>query len=132
MKLAILLTLLAMCELSIASTIEGKVVRVSDGDTITLLDEAKTQSKVRLNRIDAPEKKQAFGEVSRKHLASFVTNGIVKVEWAKKDKYGRILGDVFVGELNVNLQMVKDGLAWHYKNFDNTKEFAIAENEARK
>ena len=52
-----------------AQTLQGKVVRVVDGDTITTLDEAKVENKIRLNRIDAPEKRQAFGEVSRKHLA---------------------------------------------------------------
>lgn len=55
-----------------AQTIQGKVVRVADGDTITILDEAKVENKVRLNRIDAPEKSQAFGEVSRECLAMMV------------------------------------------------------------
>lgn len=114
-----------------AQTIQGKVVRVSDGDTITILDEGKVENKVRLNRIDAPEKKQAFGEVSRKYLATMIAGKFVKVEWTKKDKYGRILGEVFVGEVNVNLKMVQDGLAWHFKRFDNTKAYALAESEAR-
>ena len=114
-----------------AQTIQGKVVRVADGDTITVLDATNTQNKVRLNKIDAPEKSQAFGEVSRKHLASMVAGNVVKVEWTKKDKYGRILGDISIGTTNVNLRMVQDGLAWHFKAFDNTKEFAQAEIEAR-
>lgn len=114
-----------------AQTIQGKVVRVSDGDTITILDETKVQHKVRLNRIDAPEKAQAFGEVSRKHLATMVAGKFVKVEWAKKDKYGRILGDISIGDVNVNLRMVQGGMAWHFKRFDNTKEYALAESEAR-
>ena len=114
-----------------AQTLQGKVVRVADGDTITILDSTNVQNKVRLNKIDAPEKSQAFGEVSRKHLASMVAGNVVKVEWAKKDKYGRILGDISIGTTNVNLRMVQDGLAWHYKRFDNTKEFAQAEIEAR-
>ena len=123
--------MLVACLALNAETIQGKVVRVSDGDTITILDEAKVQHKVRLNRIDAPEKSQAFGEASRKHLANMVANKVVKVEWAKKDKYGRILGDVIVGEVNVNLRMVQGGMAWHFKRFDNTPIYAQAENEAR-
>ena len=131
MRLAPIVSMLVMSLTLNAQTIQGKVVRVSDGDTITILDEAKVENKVRLNRIDAPEKKQAFGEVSRKHLATMVANKVVKVEWAKKDKYGRILGEVFVGEVNVNLKMVQDGLAWHFKRFDNSPTYAQAENEAR-
>jgi endonuclease YncB( thermonuclease family) len=114
-----------------AQTLQGKVVRVADGDTITILDATNAQNKVRLNKIDAPEKSQAFGEVSRKHLASMVASKNVQVEWTKKDKYGRILGDITIGTTNVNLRMVQDGLAWHFKAFDNTKEFAQAEIEAR-
>ena len=106
-------------------------MRVADGDTITILDEAKVQSKIRLNRIDAPEKSQAFGEMSRKHLATMVGGKDVRVEWAKKDVYGRIFGEVFVGEVNVNLKMVQNGLAWHFKAFDNSPTFAQAEIETR-
>ena len=115
MKFAIAMALSCLVLTSIASTIEGRVVCVADGDTITILDEAKAQHKIRLDKIDAPEKKQAFGEVSRRHLAGFVTNGIVKVEWTKKDKYGRVLGIVYANGKEVNLEMVKDGMAWHYK-----------------
>ena len=114
-----------------AQTLQGRVVRVADGDTITVLDSTNIQNKVRLVKIDAPEKSQAFGEVSRKHLASLVASKEVKVEWTNKDKYGRVLGEVFVGTTNVNLRMVKDGLAWHYKHFDNTPTYAQAEVEAR-
>lgn len=80
MKFAIAMTLSCLVLTSIASAIEGREVRVDDGYTIAILDEAKTQHKIHLNNIDAPEKKHAFGEVSRKHLAGLVTNGVVKVE----------------------------------------------------
>lgn len=131
MKIALIVSLLVTSLALNAETLQCKVVRVADGDTITVLDATNTQNKVRLNKIDAPEKSQAFGEVSRKHLASFVASKEVKVEWASKDRYGRILGEVFVGTTNVNLRMVKDGLAWHYKHFDNTPTYAQAEEEAR-
>jgi endonuclease YncB( thermonuclease family) len=130
-KVALIVSLLVTSLALNAQTLQGKVVRVADGDTITILDATNTQNKVRLNKIDAPEKSQAFGEVSRKHLASMVAGNVVKVEWTKKDKYGRILGDITIGTTNVNLRMVQDGLAWHFKAFDNTKEFAQAEIEAR-
>ena len=131
MKIATIVSILATSLALNAQTIQGKVVRVSDGDTITILDEGKVQNKIRLNRIDAPERKQAFGEVSRRYLANMVAGKFVKVEWAKKDRYGRILGEVFVGDVNVNLKMVQGGMAWHYAHFDHAKEFAQAESEAR-
>lgn len=114
-----------------AETLKGKVVRVADGDTLTVLDETQTQHKVRLNKIDAPEKKQAYGEASKKHLSQYVFGKDVKVEFEKRDRYGRILGIVYLGALDVNLQMVKDGYAWHYKFYDKTTSYAEAEKEAR-
>ena len=117
-----------------AETLKGRVVKVSDGDTITVLDAANVQHKIRLDKIDAPEKSQPFGDASRKHLAAFVVGKDVEIEWAKKDKYGRILGTVWVMipvRIDVNLQMVKDGFVWHYKQFDNTQSYAAAETAAR-
>ena len=114
-----------------ANELTGRVVRVADGDTITVLDGSNTQHKVRLNRIDAPESGQAFGNVSKKHLSSMVAGKEVKVYWEKTDKYGRILGDITCCSTNVNLQMVKEGLAWHFKFYDKTPEYAEAEKAAR-
>ncbi len=114
-----------------AKELRGRVVRVADGDTITVLDSEKVQHKIRLDRIDAPEKKQAFGEKSREHLAGMVAGKEVRVEWKKKDRYGRVLGIVFAGETEVNLKMIEDGYAWHYSHFDNTPEYAAAEKAAR-
>ena len=109
----------------------GRCTKVSDGDTITVLDSEKVQHKVRLDRIDAPEKKQAFGEKSKQHLSEMVFGKDVRVEWQKKDRYQRILGIVFIGEKDVNLQMVKDGFAWHYKFYDKTPAYAQAALDAR-
>ena len=117
-----------------AETLKGRVVKVADGDTITVLDAANVQHRIRLDKIDAPEKSQPFGEVARKHLAAFVAGKDVEVEWTKKDKYGRILGTVWAMipmRTDINLQMVKDGLAWHYKHFDNTQSYSAAETAAR-
>ena len=117
-----------------AEMLQGRVVKVADGDTITVLDAANVQHRIRLDKIDAPEKSQPFGDASRKHLAAFVAGKTVEVEWTKKDKYGRILGTVWAMlpvRTDVNLQMVKDGFAWHYKHFDSTPSYAAAETAAR-
>ena len=124
-----------------AETLKGKVVKVADGDTITVLDSTNGQNKVRFFGIDAPEKKQAFGEASRKHLASFVAGKDVRVEWTSRDKYNRILGRVYVKvvdpeskeakEIDTNYRMVKDGFAWHYKHFCKDEQLAEAEKDAK-
>lgn len=106
-------------------------MRVTDGDTCTLLDCSNALYKIRLDKIDAPESKQAYGTKAKEHLACMIAGKEVCVEWKKKDRYGRILGEIFVDELNVNLRMVKDGYAWHYKHFDKTESYAQAESEAR-
>ena len=109
----------------------GKVIRVADGDTITILDPSNTQLKIRLNKIDAPEKSQAFGQRSKQHLSDIVFGKSVTVTWDETDRYGRILGTVWLDGRDINLQMVRDGLAWHYKRYDSTPVYAQAETDAR-
>lgn len=109
----------------------GRVVKVADGDTITVLDASKTQHKIRLQGIDAPEKGQAFGRAAGRYLSGLVAGRDVKVQWSKKDRYGRILGTVYVDGREVNLEMLRAGMAWHYKKYDSTPAYAQAETEAR-
>lgn len=100
-----------------AETLIGRVVGVADGDTVTVLDASNDQWKIRLMGIDAPEKKQAFGQKSKANLSSLVFNKQVRVEYSKKDKYGRTVGKILVDEIDANLEQVKAGLAWHYKQY---------------
>ena len=130
-RFLILILLLALTTALLADELRGKVVSIDDGDTITVLDENKKQNKVRLNGIDAPEKKQAFGTKSKARLGELVAGKDVVVEWKEKDKYGRIVGQVQQGPLDVNLQMVKEGLAWHYKKYSKSAELGRAETEAK-
>jgi endonuclease YncB( thermonuclease family) len=123
--------LLTFTTILIADELRGKVVSIADGDTITVLDENKKQNKVRLNGIDAPEKKQAFGAKSKARLGKLVAGKDVVVEWKEKDKYGRIVGQVYHGSFDVNLQMVKEGLAWHYKKYSKSADLGRAEAEAK-
>ena len=100
-----------------ADILLGKVINVADGDTITVLDDTNTQHKIRLTGIDAPEKRQAFGNVSKQSLADMVAGQSVAVEWVKVDRYGRKLGKVLLAGQDANLEQVKRGLAWHYKQY---------------
>ena len=127
-------TLLALIILSsylFSLELIGKVVKVSDGDTVTILTSNKTQHKIRLNDIDAPEKKQAFGNKSKDNLAKYIAGRTVTVEYQKKDKYKRILGTIYYNNRDINLQQVKDGYAWVYKQYSNKQNYIKAEREAR-
>ena len=120
-----------------AETLLGKVIHVQDGDSITVLDDTRTQHKIRLTGIDAPERRQAFGNVAKESLAEQVAGQSVAVEWDKVDRYGRKVGKVLLGGLDSNLVQVKRGLAWHYKKYEreqspaDRQSYAVAEAEAR-
>lgn len=101
----------------LADTIEGKVVGIADGDTLTVLDGEHRQHHVRLMGIDAPEKRQAFGTRSREHLAGLAFHRDVVVEFTKHDRYGRIVGKVVVSGQDVGLTQIQSGLAWHYRQY---------------
>ena len=111
-------------------TLEGKVTRVADGDTIRVTD-GERRYQVRLERIDAPESRQDYGYEATVYLDKRIGGKTVKVEWQKKDPYGRILGIVYLDGVDINLEMVATGNAWHYAHFDQTPEYAEAEKSAR-
>jgi endonuclease YncB( thermonuclease family) len=119
MKKLILVLFLFLSNFANAKTIEGLVVGVADGDTITVLDQQKNTYKIRLQGIDAPEKKQAFGEKSKQSLHDLVHSKQVRIEYDKEDKYGRIVGKVTVDDVDVCLQQLVLGMAWHYKKYQN-------------
>lgn len=107
-----------------AAEIQGTVVAVSDGDTITVLTPAKKQHKIRLLGIDAPEKEQPFGRKSKFSLSDMVYLKEVTVQTDKQDRYKRDLGKVMLCEKDINLEQIKAGMAWHYKQYqrDQTPE----------
>ena len=117
MKSLLLILLFSFTAITEAATLVGHVVGVTDGDTITILDATKTQYKIRLAGIDAPEKKQAFGNVSKKSLSDMVFDKVVSVQYDKEDRYGRIVGKVLINGVDANLEQVKRGLAWWYKKY---------------
>lgn len=94
----------------------AKVIKISDGDTITVLG-GKEQTKVRLYGIDAPEKKQEYGQKSKQFLASLIAGQVVEVEPKGKDKYKRTLGIIHHKGQDINAQMVLNGYAWAYVKY---------------
>lgn len=102
-----------------ADTLTGRVVGVTDGDTLTLLDAANTQHKIRLAGIDAPEKGQPFGQVCKQSLSDLAYNHTAQIDWSKLDRYGRVIGKVLVNGQDVNLEQIRRGCAWYYKKYQN-------------
>lgn len=120
-----------------AGVLSGRVVAVADGDTVTVLDSDRTQHRIRLAGIDAPERGQAFSNRSKQALSDMVFQRTVKVHWTKRDRYGRIVGKVVVDGRDAGLVLVESGLAWWYRAFarDQAPEdrvlYEVAEREAR-
>lgn len=110
----------------------GLVVKIADGDTMTLLDANKKQYRIRLHGIDCPERKQDFSKQATEHLSSYCFNKNVKVEVLDKDRYGRLIGKVWAGGVDVGLSLLQHGLAWHYKYFDSSEQYAKAEQQAKR
>jgi endonuclease YncB( thermonuclease family) len=94
-----------------------KVVKITDGDTVHVLDQSKTKHKIRLGGIDAPENKQAYGQKSKQNLSKLVAGKNIEVEYNKRDRYGRIIGKLIYQGQDVNLLQIKHGYAWHYKHY---------------
>lgn len=115
----------------------GRVVAIADGDTITLLDSSNTQHRIRLEGIDAPESHQAFGSRSKQNLSDLIYGKEVTVTSYKTDQYGRLVGKILSGGRDINLEQVKAGMAWHYKEYEREQPpadrelYAKAEDEAR-
>ena len=119
----------------------GLCTKVIDGDTIHVVTGGNVRFKVRLERIDAPESDQPYGKEATDYLAKLIKGRTVRVEWVKKDRYGRILGIVYYDQpgnpnskpnrQDINLTMVSTGNAWHYSYFDQTPAYAAAESAAK-
>lgn len=117
-----------------SQTLTGKVVRIADGDTFTLLVEEK-QYRIRLYGVDAPETKggQPYSQKAKDYLASMIAGRTVQVEVKDTDRYGRYLGVVSTTDIkNVNLEMLRSGMAWHYSYYDNTTAYKSAQQQAQK
>ena len=137
MSKALVCLLLALACAVHAETVTGRVVGVADGDTITVLDSDMVQHKIRLAGIDAPEKKQAFGNRAKESLSDMVFDKTVNVETEKRDRYGRQIGKVLVDGQDVNLVQVERGMAWFYRQYqreqspNDRKLYEAAEDAAK-
>jgi endonuclease YncB( thermonuclease family) len=116
---------------AVALPVQGRCVGVSDGDTVTLLIGGRSE-KVRLYGIDAPEKVQPFGERAKLYAASLVFGRQVDLEREGNDRYGRTIGKVYVSGRSLNEEMLRKGLAWHYRAYSHDAGLEAMEQTARR
>jgi endonuclease YncB( thermonuclease family) len=120
-----------LCFIGYAQEYRGKVVAVSDGDTFTLLTSDKKQVKVRLAEIDTPESNQPFGTRAKQALSDLIFAKDVRVMQQDLDRYGRVVGHVYIANTHVNRKLVQDGMAWVYRQYCKDKSLLVDEQIAR-
>ncbi len=120
-----------------AAELEGTIVAVADGDTVTLLDADRRQHRIRLDGIDAPERTQPYGQRARQSLTELAHGRAAHLDCPKTDRYGRAVCRVVVDGVDVGLEQIRRGYAWHYVKYANEQRavdraaYARAESHAR-
>jgi len=131
MRLLAILLLFLFSTPVFALSFSGKVVKVSDGDTIEVLRDGHAE-KIRLAGIDCPEKKQAFGQAAKRFTLNLAARKIVIVEVETRDRYGRTVGEVFLPDgRSLNQEIVRAGYGWLYRKYSSDVTLAALEAEAR-
>jgi len=128
----LILYALVLPSLAFPEEYNGRVVGITDGDTLTLLVEGKQQVKVRLAEIDTPESRQPYGKRAKQELSALAFNKIARVQVQDTDRYKRTVGRVFVDGLDVNAEMVRRGAAWVYRKYVLDARLFKLEEEARR
>ncbi|MBL6082354.1 thermonuclease family protein [Belnapia sp. T18] len=126
----VLLALLS-CSPAWAAELLGRVVGLADGDTLTLLTAERRQVRVRLGEIDTPESRQPYGTRAQQILSELVFGKDVRIMVQDTDRYGRTVGRVYAGPLDVNAEMVRQGAAWVYRQYSRDPELLRLEAEAK-
>ncbi len=121
MRFLPLLLLLVLFPATAETVYHGKVIKIADGDTLTLLVNNK-QHKIRLSDLDTPERKQPFGTKAKQALSDLAFGKQARVVEITTDRYGRIVGRVYVDETDVNRELVAQGFAWVYGKYSNDAE----------
>ncbi|MEK6280197.1 MAG: thermonuclease family protein [Acidobacteriota bacterium] len=111
--------------------ISGTVIKIVDGDTIRILDSQNFQHRIRLKGIDAPDRTQAFYQVSRENLANLLFQKQVRADYEKVDQFGRLIGKVWLEGEDACLEQIKAGLAWHFKKYEKEQSQADQDLYAR-
>jgi endonuclease YncB( thermonuclease family) len=110
----------------------GEISRIVDGDTLELLTKSGETVSIRLAQIDAPEKAQPYGARSSEALSQLALGKRARVEVVDLDRYGRTVGEIYLGPLHVNVEMVRQGHAWAYTRYVESLSIIEFEDEARR
>ena len=116
---------------AMAYEITGKVISVADGDTLTILDETRTRHKIRLADIDAPESGQPYGNQAKQRLRALTGDKQARADCREKDKYQRNVCTVYVGDVDVNADLVTGGYAWVYERYNNRDDLPLMQKAAK-
>lgn len=111
--------------------VKGTVVRVADGDTVTVRDDSGNRYRVRLAGIDCPEKDQPWGIEAKRAVVRLVDGRNIEVRWEKKDRYGRLIGKVLAVGVDVNRRLVEEGHCWVYRRYNDDPAWLVTEQRAR-
>ncbi len=122
---------LLLAHVAAAQDLTGRVVGITDGDTLTLLVNRRQQVRVRLSDIDTPERRQPYGTRARQDLSGLVFRKTVRVVVRDTDRYGRTVGRVHAGAVDVNAELVRLGAAWVYRDYSNDPALLRLEATAR-
>lgn len=114
LRAAALLLLLLGCEAAPAQTFRARVVKVADGDSLTVRDAAGRAREVRISGIDAPEGRQAFGREAKTSLVRLLEGNELLVEVEDVDRYGRLVARLTSANRDVGLTQIEAGMAWSY------------------
>jgi endonuclease YncB( thermonuclease family) len=130
-RLLLALLMLAMAQVAVAAEITGRVVGVADGATLTVLDAARKQTRVRLAEIDAPESHPPYGSRAKQALSDLAFGKSVRVVVQDTDRYGRTVGRIYAESIDVNAEMVRQGAAWVYRQYNRDPSLLRLEQDAR-
>lgn len=129
---ALLTNSFTFSQAQIPKTFQAKVVGIKDGDTFKVLYN-NSEITIRLNHIDCPEKNQSYGKNAKWKASDLCFGKMVKiVSNGKKDRYKRLIAEVYCNNININKELIKNGLAWHFKKYSSDNDYAKLEIQARK
>jgi endonuclease YncB( thermonuclease family) len=129
---SVVLLLITLLPSAFARTLTGTVIKIADGDTLTILASSKRPLKIRLAEIDAPEKAQAFGNASKQSLATLCFRKTAVVHYKIKDRYNRIIGRVYCDGIDTSAEQVHRGMAWVYDHYATDQRLYQLQYEAQK
>jgi micrococcal nuclease len=125
-------SLLLFIHILVQTSITGKVVYVSDGDTFDLVTLTGNKVKIRVEGVDTPEMLQEFGLEAKEFVVKEILNKIVRLEVVNTDRYGRLVAKVYYEGKELRHELIRNGFAWHYKAYNRDRELAELEIMAKK